>query len=56
MQVFPFGLEQSYRTSLDGWMSMEVSASQFDCEMSSMVFIAMIASVVCLRWLWHFLW
>jgi len=29
MQVFPFGLEQSYRTSLDGWTSTEVSASQF---------------------------
>ena len=23
---------------------------------SSMLFVAMIASVVCLRWLWHFLW
>ena len=25
----PFGLEQSYRTSLDGWTSTEVSANQF---------------------------
>ena len=54
--IFPFGLEQPYRTSLDGWMSTEISASQFYCETSSMVFIAMIASVICLRWLWHFLW
>ena len=28
MQVFPFGLEQSHRTSLDGWTSTEVSASR----------------------------
>ena len=27
--IFPFGLEQPYRTSLDGWMSTEISASQF---------------------------
>ena len=56
MTVFPFGLEQSYRISLDGWMSTEISASQFCCETSSMVFVAMIASVICLRWIWHFLW
>ena len=56
LMYFPFGLEQPYRTSLDGWMSTEISASQFYCETSSMVFVLMIASVICLRWIWHFLW
>ena len=29
LMYFSFGLEQPYRTSLDGWMSTEISASQF---------------------------
>jgi len=56
LMYFPFWLRATV-SYLSRWMDEHGDICKpIYCETSSMVFIAMIASVICLRWLWHFLW